>query len=169
LTLGYPVADRCACGEDTWRATTGECSSIETKNCLRSADDTGYCTDCGAGFTLNSDHLCRCSATQYFNSRDNECSDCPDSCSGCRRPRKCTGCVSNYVFHRERTCICESPLVDSGTECLALTDCASAEYKPNPNDNICVACDYGCAVCNDVTPVCTQCESGFTLKSGVCS
>lgn len=167
--LDYPVVGRCACGDLQYQASTGECLDIETKNCLRADDITGHCTDCSDGFTLNSDYQCRCSSTQYFNSRDNVCSDCPDSCSGCRRPRKCTGCISNYVFHRERTCICEAPLVDSGTQCLTLQACSSGYYKPNPNDNICVQCDYGCAVCNDVTPICTQCQSGFTLMGGVCS
>jgi hypothetical protein len=95
--------------------------------------------------------------------------DCPGSCTSCKRPRKCDGCVNNYIFHRERACICEEPLVDSGTECLELAPCDPGFYKPNPNDNICLPCDYGCLECNDEVPICTRCDTGFTLYSGVCS
>ena len=76
--------------------------------CSKCQDNTGTCTACESGFTLQSSGLCKrdCQAKEFWK-EDNTCASCIENCAVCEDiSGTCTKCDKDYVYVTEKK-ICE--------------------------------------------------------------
>lgn len=156
---------------------------IEDRNCVRKSS-TGTCSECIAGYGLNSDLLCvkvtiqdpNCIQTglngscvvcnsQYYNSNGKCLPNNPLCAKSDPSNGQCLSCLNGFVLSTGN-CIASTNQycrVFSGPNCL---ECLNRYYL-NSN-GICVAVSSLCINYNNLTGACISCISGYTLQNGQC-
>ena len=114
----------------------------ECVKCWRKNISNGICEVCTDDPTDYQNFFCRCYGTYTLDSRIS-CKKCPDRCLNC-----------TYDF------------LESRTKCV---ECSNNNILNSKGD--CIYCGAGCLSCslnkND-EPLCSQCDSGFSLIEGKC-
>ncbi|ELP83904.1 protein serine/threonine kinase, putative [Entamoeba invadens IP1] len=170
--------------------STGMCINCDSY-CTQCISSTGICTRCSDGYTpkltlSTSCELCTsiercltCSTTERkcitcssgYYVLNGFCKACSATCGGMCDPitGDCTGCISNYVFSKTDSKICET-CGDYSKECVTCsTDfqrkcvTCSTEYYPDADGN-CVTCSPTC-ICDSTTGFCTSCQPNYVLQN----
>lgn len=124
-----------------------------------------------------------CDAGKYLDLDAGNCSDCASGCAKCSGPddKHCYALQATYLWNQGKI------------EKIKLPGCQSIGYEDNdPNKEYCSLCLAGyrpidqsratvdhyeckqcqtpnCAYCNQDEAVCTMCQPGYKLESGICT
>ena len=136
--------------------------------CNKCHDESGVCSGCEAGYSLDRDNFCRkvCGDDSYWISQqDNRCEKCSvpngEFCTECDDGTGlCTACKDQYKINSESKCELDFP-------------CAATKYrmKNSVGTWVCKECRYhksnheACLVCDIDTAECSKCSGGYTFKS----
>ena len=163
----------CAANEYWEGTSTNSCKSCASRaengaQCTACDDQTGVCSACAAGYTLDENKFCRknCLANEYFlGTGSNSCQACNvptenGACDTCTGVGQCTKCLSGYFPTNANKCINEA-------------NCPATKYLKSLSGGKvkCQACSAlaangPCTSCRGTpTNVCTACQTGFSLNS----
>ncbi|CDW74014.1 proprotein convertase subtilisin kexin type 5 [Stylonychia lemnae] len=107
----------------------------------------------------------QCESGQYYNSTQQECQMCQDSCLSCTNSSNCLQCADEYILIRHNN----TDNMTNSTQCISKKQiCPTGTYY-NISQGQCTYCSIQqCSECSD-SQICTKCQSEqFVLMDGFC-
>ena len=177
-----PKSGKFVCEPKTLKIDGFYTSDFEVvfKECLKNCkvcENKFFCTECDNPdddlqyypLITETPNVCvRCLPEESrFVNGDNKCETCPAGCSRCSSQSSCSVCKADfYILNLASTGLCEA-CPSAGYEvkdgkCLKI--CPDGQYRTTSNQ--CTLCtDTYCSKCAVETGVCTDCDSGYKLRT----
>lgn len=156
---GYPKCSTCSSPKGICTACSlGYTYNYANSSCTPCEESLPNCTTCFLGYCL----ACN---TGYYN-QNYKCVACPEKCSSCISPTRCTACKTGILINF--TCVESCSTTDSYcAKCSTYTKTTCIQCQDGyflSSQDKCTKCpDPNCTFC-DSTGQCGSCRSNFTVQ-----
>ena len=142
-----------------------------------STSNASSCTTCPKGYyCIGGADKAQCSGNKYQDTVGNaSCKTCGAGYYVSNDRASCLICPMGSSCSGDGTAIgCSAGSYSSSEGSLSCVSCPDGFYSTTPNatdSSVCLACSSkttNCTKCNVATGVCSECESGYEVVSGVC-